>query len=172
VLPCQAASQHPSHHVLSGRLCSVDDHRRRLLPQAPRPTPQVSNTTARICRRAPNRSARHAVADVVARDFTAERRRGPAGRDISYIKTWQGWLRLEAVIDLEQGRDRLCDGRAHTRPAGHRRAGDGGRATTSSKKTALCLSTAAAKYMSGEYSATFAELELRQSVGHTRILLG
>ena len=97
---------------------------------------------------------------------------GPAGRDISYIKTWQGWLRLEAVIDLEQGRDRLCDGRAHTRPAGHRRAGDGGRATTSSKKTALCLSTAAAKYMSGEYSATFAELELRQSVGHTRILLG
>ena len=46
------------------------------------------------------------------------------------------------------------------------------RATTSSKKTALCLPAAAAKYMSGEYSATFAELELRQSVGHTRILLG
>ena len=45
-------------------------------------------------------------------------------------------------------------------------------ATTSSKKTALRLPTAAAKYMSGEYSATFAELELRQSVGHTRILLG
>jgi hypothetical protein len=46
------------------------------------------------------------------------------------------------------------------------------RATTSSKKTALCLPTAAAKYVSGEYSATFAELELRQSAGHTRILLG
>ena len=47
--------------------------------------------------------------------------------DITYLRTWQGWLYLAAVQDLFAADRWLVDGRPHARRAGHRRAGDGAR---------------------------------------------
>jgi transposase InsO family protein len=66
-----------------------------------------------------------AVADLVGRDFTAQRPGVKLVGDITYIPTWQGWLYLATVIDCF---NREVIGWAmadHAHRAGHRRPGDG-----------------------------------------------
>ena len=46
--------------------------------------------------------------------------------DITYLRSWEGWLYLAAVQDAYSRADRrLVDGRAHAHRARHRRAADG-----------------------------------------------
>ena len=47
----------------------------------------------------PGESA-HPVPDLVARDFTAARPGVKLVGDITYVRTWVGWLYLATVIDL------------------------------------------------------------------------
>ena len=48
--------------------------------------------------------------------------------DITYLRSWEGWLYLAAVQDAFSRTDRrLVDGRAHARRARRRRAADGAR---------------------------------------------
>jgi len=67
-----------------------------------------------------------ATPDLVARDFTAETPGTKLVGDITYVRTWAGWLYLATVIDCfnkEVSGYAMAD---HMRTSlGHRRAGDG-----------------------------------------------
>jgi len=85
------------------------------------------NASANTFQRAPTHPGEpeKAVADLVARDFTAERRpganwSGTPHQDVAALAAFGDGDRL-----LQQGGDRLCDGRSHAHRAGHPRAGDG-----------------------------------------------
>ena len=68
--------------------------------------------------------------DLVDRAFAAD---GPDRlwvADITYLRTWEGWLYLAAVQDVFSAPDRgLVDGRPHAHRARPRRAADGARAS-------------------------------------------
>ena len=56
--------------------------------------------------------------------------------DITYLRTWEGWLYLAAVQDALQPPDRRLEhGRSHARRARRRRAADGGRAPPPGART-------------------------------------
>ena len=60
--------------------------------------------------------------------------------DITYLRTWEGWLYLVAVQDLYSPPDRrLGDGRSHAHRARHRRAADGARAPPARPRADLAL---------------------------------
>jgi transposase InsO family protein len=80
-----------------------------------------------------------AVADLVARDFTAQQPRAKLVGDITFIPTWEGWLNRDGDRLLQQGGDRLVDGRAHAYRAGHRRTRYG----RAQSRAASCIPIAA-----------------------------
>ena len=65
--------------------------------------------------------------------------------DITYLRTWEGWLYLVAVQDPLQPPDRwLGDGRPHAHRTRHRRAGDGARASLARARARFTIPTRAA----------------------------
>ena len=110
-----------------------------------------------------------AVADLVRRDFSAERPGGKLVGDITYIATWQGWLFLATVIDCfnkevigyamadHMRTELICDAlamaaRNHTL-----------------EEDCIMHSDRGTQYTSAEYAAKLNELGLRQSLGRTGI---
>lgn len=62
--------------------------------------------------------------DLVERQFRPEAPNVLWLADITYLRSWEGWLHLAAIQDA-YSRRRLVDGRAHADRARHRRLGDG-----------------------------------------------
>jgi transposase InsO family protein len=108
-------------------------------------------------------------ADLIDRDFTAERPGERLVGDITYLKTGEGWLYLATVIDLAtrmvvgwQLADHMrtslnVDALAMARNAGHVRAG------------AIFHSDRGAQYTSREFSLFCNEIRVRTSVGRTGV---
>ena len=105
--------------------------------------------------------------DLVARDFTATRPGTKVVGDITYIRTWQGWLYLATLIDCAT---REVIGYAM---AEHMRTelvlAAVGMAMRNGRLQPDCImhSDRGAQYTSTEYRTTLAGLELRHSVGRT-----
>lgn len=109
------------------------------------------------------------VADLVARDFTAERPGTKLVGDITYIPTWQGWVFLATVIDCfnkevigyamaEHMRTELVTDALEMAARNH-----------DLQPGCITHSDRGAQYTSAEYSAKLDELGLRQSLGRTGI---
>jgi putative transposase len=110
-----------------------------------------------------------AVADLVDRNFSADRPGVKLVGDITYIPTWQGWLYLASVIDCfnkevigyamaEHMRTELiCDALAMA-ARNHTLEPD-----------CIMHSDRGTQYTSAEYAAQLNELGLRQSLGRTGI---
>lgn len=109
------------------------------------------------------------VADLVCRDFTAEKPGAKLVGDITYIPTWEGWLYLATVIDCfnrevigyamaEHMRTELVTDAMRMAAANHKLESGG-----------IMHSDRGTQYTSAEYAATLDELELRHSLGRTGI---
>ena len=76
--------------------------------------------------------------DLVERDFTPTAPNVLWCADITYLRTWEGWLYLAAVQDAYSRPDRrLGDGRPHARRARRRRAADGRRAPPARRRASI-----------------------------------
>lgn len=108
-----------------------------------------------------------ATPDLVSRDFTAETPGCKLVGDISYIRTWAGWLYLATVIDCF---NREVIGYAM---ADHMRASLVGDALEMAARNhtlaARCIfhSDRGTQYTSTDFAAKLGELGLRQSLGRT-----
>lgn len=103
--------------------------------------------------------------DLVGRDFTAEQSGEKLVGDISYIRTWQGWLYLATVIDcctrevvgwsmVDHMRSSLvCDAISMAAGRGHLAPG------------AIFHSDRGSQYTSIEYAAHLKDLDIRPSMG-------
>jgi putative transposase len=109
------------------------------------------------------------AADLVGRDFTAPAPGVKLVGDITYIRTWQGWLYLATVIDCfnkevigyamaDHLRTELVADALDMAARNHHLA-DG----------ALFHSDHGCQYTSSEFAATLAEHKIRQSLGRTGI---
>jgi putative transposase len=114
------------------------------------------------------RGDEHSTAsDLVGRDFTAETPGSKLVGDISYIRTWAGWLYLATVIDCF---NREVIGYAM---ADHMRtslvADALGMAARNNRLAVDCIfhSDRGAQYTSTEFGAKLAALHMRQSLGRT-----
>lgn len=107
--------------------------------------------------------------DLIGRDFTAERPNERWCGDITYIKTWQGWVYLATVIDLHSRRvvgwaidshmrtDLVTD--ALTMALTHRRPKGG----------VIFHSDRGTQYTSGEFAKFCTKNKIRRSLGRTGI---
>jgi putative transposase len=107
--------------------------------------------------------------DLVGRDFTAEAPGTKLVGDITYIRTWEGWLYLATVIDCfnkEVIGYAMAD---HMRTELVTDALD--MAARNHNLAANCImhSDHGTQYTSAEYAAKLAELGLRQSLGRTGV---
>ena len=110
-----------------------------------------------------------AVADLVDRNFSADRPGVKLVGDITYIPTWQGWLYLATVIDCfnkevigyamadHMRTELICDALAMA-ARNHTLEPD-----------CIMHSDRGTQYTSAEYAAKLNELGLRQSLGRTGI---
>ena len=109
------------------------------------------------------------VADLVCRDFSAERPGAKLVGDISYIPTWEGWVFLATVIDCfnkevigyamaEHMRTELVTDALAMAARNHILEPD-----------CIMHSDRGTQYTSAEYAATLEQLGLRQSLGRTGI---
>jgi putative transposase len=109
------------------------------------------------------------VADLVARDFTAERPGAKLVGDITYIPTWEGWVFLATVIDCfnkevigyamaEHMRTELITDALEMAARNH-----------NLEPGCIMHSDRGTQYTSAEYSAKLEELGFRQSLGRTGI---
>lgn len=109
------------------------------------------------------------VPDLVQRDFTAERPGTKLVGDITYIRTWHGWLYLATVIDCF---NREVVGYAM---ADHMRTELVTAALTMAAQNhdlepdCIMHSDRGTQYTSSEYQATLVELRLRHSLGRTGV---
>ena len=113
----------------------------------------------------PDPDATGQPADLVGRDFTAEQPGTKLVGDITYIRTWSGWLYLATVIDCHtrqvvgwsmadhMGTSLICD--AITMAAGRGRLRPG----------AIFHSDRGAQYTSAEFAAHLGVFNLRGSMG-------
>lgn len=110
-----------------------------------------------------------AVADLVARDFTADRPGVKLVGDITYIPTWQGWLYLATVIDCFNKEVIGWSMAAHMRTELVTDALDMAARNHVLEPECIMHSDRGAQYTSADYSDTLAELGLRHSLGRTGI---
>jgi putative transposase len=108
--------------------------------------------------------------DLVNRDFTADRPGAKLVGDITYIKTWEGWLYLATVLDCFSrkvvGYAMDCHMRAELVEEALRMAA--GNVEFIPGGT-IFHSDRGAQYLSCDFSATATELGVRRSVGRTGI---
>jgi transposase InsO family protein len=108
-----------------------------------------------------------AVPDLVRRDFTAPAPGTKLVGDITYVRTWQGWLYLATVIDCHT---KACIGYAM---ADHMRAGLVVDALQMAARNypltagAIFHSDRGTQYLSNEFAKAAAALDVRRSVGRT-----
>ena len=113
--------------------------------------------------------APHGVPDLVGRDFTAEDPGTKLVGDISYIKTWAGWLYLAVVIDCAT---KMVVGWSM---ANHMRASliidaiDMAHTQHDIKPGCITHSDRGSQYLSDDYRKHLKTLGMRQSVGRTGI---
>lgn len=107
------------------------------------------------------------IPDLVSRDFTAPRPGVKLVGDITYIRTWAGWLYLATVIDCfnkevigwsmaEHMRAELVTDAVNMAARNHRL-----------EPGCIMHTDRGAQYTSTEYAKKLTELDLRQSVGRT-----
>jgi putative transposase len=108
-----------------------------------------------------------AVADLVARDFTAQRLGAKLVGDITYVPTWQGWLYLATVIDCFNKEVIGWSMASHMRTELVTDAL--AKAARNHELEAGCImhSDRGAQYTSAEYIAKLDELGLAHSLGRT-----
>lgn len=114
------------------------------------------------------RGEEHSTApDLVGRDFTAETPGSKLVGDISYIRTWAGWLYLATVIDCF---NREVIGYAmadHMRTSLVADAVDMAAQNHTLKPDCIFHSDRGTQYTSTEFGGKLASLSLRQSLGRT-----
>lgn len=110
-----------------------------------------------------------AVADLVARDFTADKPGVKCVGDITYIKTWEGWLYVATVIDCFNKEVIGYAMAEHMRTELVTDALDMAARNHQLEQDCIMHSDRGTQYMSAEYSATLKEFGLRQSVGRTGV---
>jgi putative transposase len=107
--------------------------------------------------------------DLLGRDFTAETPGTKLVGDITYIRTWEGWLYLATVIDCfnrevigysmaDHMRTELVTDALDMAARNHNLAEDG-----------IMHSDHGTQYTSAEYAAKLTDLGLRQSLGRTGV---
>ena len=107
------------------------------------------------------------TSDLVKRDFTAERPGTKLVGDITYIRTWQGWLYLATVIDCF---NREVIGWAiadHMRTSLVIAAIEMAARNHHLEPGCIFHSDRGSQYTSAEYAATLQKLGIRRSVGRT-----
>ena len=93
--------------------------------------------------------------DLVRRDFAADRPGIKVVGDITYIRTWQGWLYLATLIDCFNREVIGWSMADHLRTElVHRRAGHGGAESIGSNADCIMHSDRGTQYTSAEYRAT------------------
>jgi transposase InsO family protein len=115
-------------------------------------------------------AAKHAdIPDLVCRDFTASAPGAKMVGDITYIRTWQGWLYLALVIDCHS---RKIVGWAmddnYKTPLIQAAVGMAAR-NVPLPQDAIFHSDRGSNYTSEDFADTLTELGIRQSVGRTGI---
>jgi putative transposase len=108
------------------------------------------------------------VPDLVCRDFTADAPGVKLVGDITYIRTWQGWLYLATVIDCAT---KACIGYAmaeHMRTELVTAALDRA-AETYDITGAIFHSDRGTQYMSDEFAQAASKYDLKRSVGRTGV---
>lgn len=112
-----------------------------------------------------------AVADLVARDFTAERPGAKLVGDITFIPTWEGWLFLATVIDCFNKEVIGWAMAEHMRTGLVTDALDMAARNHVLEPGCIMHSDRGTQYTSAEYVAKLAELGLAHSLGRTGICL-
>jgi transposase InsO family protein len=110
-----------------------------------------------------------AIPDLVDRDFTAAAPGTKLVGDITYIRTWEGWLYLATVIDCYT---KACIGYAladHMRTSLVTAALDMAAANYTLADGAIFHSDRGTQYTSEEFAEHAAKLALRRSVGRTGV---
>lgn len=110
-----------------------------------------------------------AVADLVARDFTAERPGAKLVGDITFIPTWEGWLFLATVIDCFNKEVIGWAMAEHMRTELVTDALDMAARNHVLEPGCIMHSDRGTQYTSAEYVAKLAELGLAHSLGRTGI---
>ena len=109
------------------------------------------------------------VADLVARDFTAERPGAKLVGDITFIPTWEGWLFLATVIDCFNKEVIGWSMAEHMRTELVTDALDMAARNHVLEPGCIMHSDRGTQYTSAEYVAKLDELGLRHSLGRTGI---
>lgn len=107
--------------------------------------------------------------DLVRRDFTADAPGEKLVGDITYIRTWAGWLYLATVIDCHT---KMVIGYAmadHMETSLIRAAIDMAARNIALPKDAIFHSDRGSQYTSSEYRKRLEELDIRPSLGRTGI---
>jgi putative transposase len=110
-----------------------------------------------------------AIPDLVARDFTAAAPGTKLVGDITYIRTWEGWLYLATVIDCYT---KACIGYAladHMRTSLVTAALDMAAANYTLADGAIFHSDRGTQYVSEQFAGHAKKLGLRRSVGRTGV---
>jgi putative transposase len=110
-----------------------------------------------------------AVPDLVGRDFTAAAPGTKLVSDITYIRTWEGWLYLASVIDCHT---KACIGYAmadHLRTELVTAAVDMAARNYPLAAGAILHADRGTQYLSEAFAARAAQLGLRRSVGRTGV---
>jgi transposase InsO family protein len=110
-----------------------------------------------------------AVADLVARDFTADRPGAKLVGDITFIPTWEGWLYLATVIDCFNKEVIGWAMASHMRTELVTDALDMAARNHALEPQCIMHSDRGTQYTSAEYVAKLNELGLRHSLGRTGI---
>jgi putative transposase len=130
-----------------------------LLPCQPRPWRPVTTIAGDA----------ETIPDLVGRDFTASAPGTKLVGDITYIRTWEGWLYLATVIDCHT---KACIGYAmadHMRTSLVTAALDMAAANYPLAEGAIFHSDRGTQYMSEAFAEHAGELGLRRSVGRTGV---
>jgi transposase InsO family protein len=113
--------------------------------------------------------AAHGLPDLVGRDFTAEVPGTKLVGDITYIKTWAGWLYLAVVIDCATKMVVGWSMATHMRTSLIIDAIDMAHQQHDIKPGCITHSDRGSQYLSDDYRQHVTDLGMRQSVGRTGI---
>lgn len=117
----------------------------------------------------PDSAGAEGIEDLVGRDFTAERPGTKLIGDITYIRTWEGWLYLATVIDCYSKAVVGWSMATHMKTSLIRDALGNATATITIEKDAIFHSDRGCQYSSTAYQEQLKEFGLRSSMGRTGI---
>lgn len=109
------------------------------------------------------------VPDLVARDFTAERPGVKLVGDITYIRTWEGWLYLATVIDCFNKEVIGWSTAAHMRTELVTGALDMAARNHTLEPKCVMHTDRGTQYTSTEFADKLKELDMRPSLGRTGV---